>query len=383
METIQKENTQTRFVKYLLIGLGVFTLLLVSLSITQAASAKKSAPLLTQAPSAEANALQATSNLFAQSANVCGDNKDNDEDGKIDGNDPNCCGGSLDSEQTGDCSGAEICDDGSDRDGDGLTDSEDPMCVAANSYEWPTNTVPVEDDNDIDVRANDRSPPISEDDDQIGEGTDKASSSNVDMVGFKQELPNTASVTFSQTVLGSWDVQGNDAEFSGDAPVDPEEYGTIDTTVMLYDKDHSKIAEWELNGAAGYSSEDNNLRERAGWWKDYYLDTDSTEDDDNLTETQTISHTFSDVGGAVYMKVVNSTYSDDDLDRRKTRGSWQDTGRDDTTDVFVRTLDDNIALDGDTTCDASTCGWEARSCGGSAGGANCGENEMLKEKSVP
>ena len=56
---------------------------------------------------------------FCNPTEVCDDGKDNDGDGLVDCNDPDCFEF---------CNSAEICDDGKDNDGDGLVDCNDPDC---------------------------------------------------------------------------------------------------------------------------------------------------------------------------------------------------------------------------------------------------------------
>ena len=276
----------------------------------------------------DSNQLLAQQNTNDFDPPACMDGVDNDDNDDPDYADPECCEGSMDSEESGDCGN---CNDGSDNDDDGLTDLDDPMCEAASDTESPKNTVPVEDNDYISVNASDNSPPSHKERNQIGDDKDNWSSANSDTIGFEQQLSGNASVTFSQGVFGNWLVAWKDRD--RDDGVDPEEYGTIDTTVTFYDKNDTKVAEWELDGAAGYSSEGNDLQDRVGG-KDYYLD-------DGSFEERQISHTFQDVGGAVYMTVRNFTYSQDDLEDK----GWFDESDDYTTDTYVNTLVGNVSLD--------------------------------------
>ena len=78
--------------------------------------------------------------------NECNDGKDNDADGKIDIEDPDCADGGSSETPLGQCL------DGKDNDGDGKVDAADPDCANGGTSEFPPSTSQCDDgiDNDGD-----------------------------------------------------------------------------------------------------------------------------------------------------------------------------------------------------------------------------------------
>ena len=278
--------------------------------------------------------------------NECADGIDNDHDGLLDMEDDGCSYSDDDSELI------PQCNDGEDNDGDGKIDGADPMCSSSgDDSESPKNSgsslacgvidlsnfedrypgyfteddapayvnVPRNDVNEQDFRT----PALGEiyrggtrhevdfvyenhyrDGSNYSNESEDDSGVNSAQYGFAEPLPADTEIDLEFEVAMKW-VDGNG--HNGGA-TDAGEYGLVETYIAFYDENGDIVASKEIETAGGVNPG------RHGSFDEHIEDYSGGDPEGDNVETQYISRTFSNIGGAVSMRVSNSATSFDDAE---------------------------------------------------------------------